>query len=202
MLPIRWVSRDEMLLSYVARYKDLKGSRHGLPDSEIAGHHKYIANVFGFDPPKGANAVNPVGNETPALIHPKAGFSIGFLKAKPHNGPVLHNHDTNETFIPLAGTWRFTWEASPAHMETVDLDPYDTVSFPPGVPRAFENLTPAPGDDQGFLLAVVGGDSPVSMAMPGVQDILTRVAKGDLPTMKDDPHKSILITTKDGGFGG
>jgi hypothetical protein len=47
MLPIRWVSRDEMLLSYVARYKDLKGSSHGLPDSEIAGHHKYIANVFG-----------------------------------------------------------------------------------------------------------------------------------------------------------
>jgi len=30
-------------------------------------------NVFGFDPPDGADAVNPVGDDTPSAIKPKAG---------------------------------------------------------------------------------------------------------------------------------
>jgi mannose-6-phosphate isomerase-like protein (cupin superfamily) len=233
MLPIRWVSRNEMLTNYVAHFKDLKGSPHGLPDSEIEGHHKFIMNVFGFEPPAGADSVNPVGDDTPSLIKPKAGFSVGYLKAKPHNGPVLHNHNTNETFIPLAGTWRFTWEASPAHMETVDLGPYDTVSFPPGVPRAFENLVPAADSDEGLLLAIVDQDAPISEAMPGVKELLMKVNKGELPMLQTGPAdlkgangasagpktanaaapnpavpnkehkgKSILMTTKAGGFGG
>jgi mannose-6-phosphate isomerase-like protein (cupin superfamily) len=202
MLPIRWVSRDEMLSQFVARFKDLKGSSHGLPDSEVEGHHKYIMNVFGFQPPEGADSVNPVGDDTPSRISPKAGFSVGFLKAKPHNGPVLHNHNTNETFIPLAGKWRFTWEASPAHNETVDLDPYDTISFPPGVPRAFENLTPAPDEEEGFILAIVADDAPISEAMPGVKQLLMSVAKGDLLTLGNEPDQAVLMTTKEGGFGG
>jgi mannose-6-phosphate isomerase-like protein (cupin superfamily) len=227
MLPIRWVSRQEMLSNYVARFKDLKGSSHGLPDSEIEGHQKYIMNVFGFEPPEGADAVNPVGDDTPSAIKPKAGFSVGYLKAKPHNGPVLHNHNTNETFIPLSGKWRFSWEASPAHIETVDLDPYDTVSFPPGVPRMFENLAPAVDEGEGLLLAIVGEDAPVSEAMPGVVQLLMQASKGDLPMFQTTPAdmkqpdnaggdtarvapatgadpagKSILMTTGSGGFGG
>jgi mannose-6-phosphate isomerase-like protein (cupin superfamily) len=227
MLPIRWVSRGEMLSNYVARFKDLKGSSHGLPDSEIEGHRKYIMNVFGFDPPEGANAVNPVGNDTPSAIKPKAGFSLGYLKAKPHNGPVLHNHNTNETFIPLAGKWRFSWEASPAHIESVDLDPYDTVSFPPGVPRMFENLVPAPDEEEGFLLAIVDDDAPISEAMPGVLQLIMQSNKGELPMLRTgaadqgqpgnaaegttnigtttdggQAGKSILMSTKNGGFGG
>ena len=202
MLPIRWVSRDEMLSNFVARFNDLKGSSHGLPDSEIDGHHKYILNVFGFEPPEGADAVNPVGDDTPSRISPKAGFSIGFAKAKPHNGPVLHNHNTNETFMPLGGTWRFTWESSLAHNEIVDLDPYDVSSFPPGVPRAFENLTPIPGEEEGLIVAIVAGDAPISEAMPGVKQMLMNIAKGELPTMGSEPDKVVLMTGKQGGFGG
>ncbi len=222
MLPIRWISRDEMVSNYVARYDKLKGSSHGLPDSEIEGHHKYIMNVFGFEPPQGADAVNPVGDDTPAAIKPKAGFSVGFTRCKPHNGPVLHNHNTNETFMPLTGTWRFTWEASPAHSEFVDLNPYDTVSFPPGVPRRFENLVPAADSEDGLMLAIVADDDPISEAMPGVKQLLMEVNKGDLPMLKTGPEhqkgpqagtpaeapsgsddeKSILMTTADGGFGG
>ncbi|QNB16158.1 cupin domain-containing protein [Paraburkholderia tropica] len=148
-LPIRWVSRDEMLNQYVARFNDLHGSDQGLPDSNIEGHRKFILNVFGFEPPQGNEAVNPVGDDTPALISPQAGFSVGWLKAEKGNGPVLHNHDTNETLIPIGGRWRFIWEASPAHDETVELDPYDTISFPPGVPRRFECLVPIPGESHG-----------------------------------------------------
>lgn len=202
MLPVRWVSRDEMLAKFVAKFNDLHGSDTGLPDSEIEGHYKTILNVFGFDPPEGSDAVNPVGDDAKAVIAPKAGFSVGFLKAKPGNGPVLHNHNTNETFIPMQGVWRFVWEASPAHDEILDLDPYDTVSFPPGVPRRFECLSAPQAYDEGLLLAIVGEDGPVSEAMPGVKDLIMQINKGVLPTIPGAPDKPILMTTKTGGFGG
>jgi mannose-6-phosphate isomerase-like protein (cupin superfamily) len=198
MLPVRWASRDEVLSKFVARFNDLQGSAEGLPDSDIPGHTKTIFNVFGYEPPAGANAVTPVGNDAKARISPKAGFSCGFLKAKPGNGPVLHNHDSNETFIPMQGTWRFVWEAEPAHDEFVDLGPYDTISFPPGIPRRFECLVPPETYEEGLLLAINQGDAPYSEAMPGVKDLLIRYQKGDIPTL----NGSILLTTTSGGFGG
>ena len=148
------------------------------------------------------DAVNPVGDETKAVISPKAGFSVGFLKAKEGNGPVLHNHNTNETFIPMQGRWRFVWEAAPAHDEFLDLGPYDTISFPPGVPRRFECLEPPATYDEGLLLAIVSGDAPISEAMPGVKELLQAVNKGTLPTLSVDPDKLPILTTVNGGFGG
>jgi hypothetical protein len=70
------------------------------------------------------------------------------------------------------------------------------------VPRCFENITPTPGDSEGFLLAIVGGDDPISEAMPGVMQLLKSVAKGDLPTIPHPSGNAVLMTTKDGGFGG
>jgi hypothetical protein len=31
------------------------------------------------------------------------GFNLGYCKARPGKGPLMHNHDTNETFIPMTG---------------------------------------------------------------------------------------------------
>jgi mannose-6-phosphate isomerase-like protein (cupin superfamily) len=200
-LPVKWVTREEMLSSFVARFNDLKGSDKGLPDSDVPGHYKVILNVFGFDPPSGKGAVNPVGDDASALIHPKAGFSLGFLKTTPGNGPVLHNHNSNETFMPLGGTWRFTWESSPAHTEFVDLGPYDTISFPPGVPRRFENLVPTPGDTQGLLLAIVENDAPVSEAMPGVLKEFADLVSGEMKILAKD-GKAVPLTSRKGGFAG
>ncbi|WP_175821263.1 cupin domain-containing protein [Burkholderia sp. BCC0419] len=199
MLPVRWVSKEEMTEKFVARFRDLTHVSTGLPDSEIDGHRKAIMNVFGFEPPTGPDAVNPVGDDAHACIAPKAGFSVGFLKAKPGNGPVLHNHNSNETFIPLGGTWRFTWETGPAKMEFVDLNVYDTISFPPGVPRCFENVVPTPGDDEGLLLAIVQDDAPLSEAMPGVMELIRQFSDGTLPTLSDG---AVPLTTRQGGFGG
>jgi hypothetical protein len=70
------------------------------------------------------------------------------------------------------------------------------------VPRSFENLVPSPGDEEGLLVAIVGGHAPISEAMPGVKQLLMSVAKGDLPTISGASDKPILMTTKDGGFGG
>jgi hypothetical protein len=38
--------------------------------------------------------------------------------------------------------------------------------------------------------------------MPGVKELLKSVAKGDLPTISGAADKPILMTTKQGGFGG
>ncbi|QBR03753.1 cupin domain-containing protein [Paraburkholderia pallida] len=200
-LPVRWVSRGEMLGKYVAHFGDLRGSDTGLPDSAIPGHYKKILNVFGFDPPQGDDAVNPVGDDAHALIRPQAGFSLGFLKTTPGNGPVIHNHNTNETFMPLGGTWRFIWESGPDHTEFVDLEPYDVISFPPGVPRRFENLKPTRGEAEGLLLAIVAGDAPVSEAMPGVTQMFKDLASGAVKVLSDD-GQSVLLTSSKGGFGG
>jgi hypothetical protein len=91
-----------------------------------------------------------------------------------------------------------------------------TVSFPPGVPRMFENLVPAVDEEEGLLLAIVGGEAPISEAMPGVMQLLMQTSKSDLSMLQtgaadmkqpgnaggDHGGKSILITTNSGGFGG
>ena len=60
----------------------------------------------------------------------------------------MHNHDTNETFIPMTGIWRCSWENEKGEVESIDLNPLDVISFPPGAIRRFENVTPGPsGED-------------------------------------------------------
>ncbi len=53
---------------------------------------------------------------------------------------MMHNHDTNETFVPMTGRWRCSWEVD-GRVEHVDLGPMDVISFPAGVQRRFENVT-------------------------------------------------------------
>lgn len=77
----------------------------------------------------------------------------------------------------------------------------------------FENLVPAPDEEEGFLLAIVAEEAPISEAMPGVMQLLMQASKGELPMLQtgpatdkatggDHPGKPILMTTKSGGFGG
>jgi len=73
---------------------------------------------------------------------------------------MMHNHDTNETFIPMTGTWRCSWENEKGEVEFVDAGPLDVVSFPPGVARRFENVTPGDPNEEAILMFVIGGDGP------------------------------------------
>ena len=50
-LPRRGYSKKEML-KRVARFKKLKGSDGGLPDSKMPGCERILYNVIGFQPPK------------------------------------------------------------------------------------------------------------------------------------------------------
>jgi hypothetical protein len=162
-LPRITLSRAEMM-QRIARFKDLEGSDGGLPDSKMPGCERTLYNVIGFQPPKGEGGAvtSPVGDEAARLaaIKISEGFNLGYCRAKPGCGPMMHNHDTNETFIPMTGTWRASWENENGEVEHVDLGPLDVVSFPPGMIRRFENVTKGDPSEDSILMFVIGGDGP------------------------------------------
>ena len=162
-IPRRYVSKTEML-KRVARFSDLKGFDGGLPDSYMPGAERILYNVIGFQPPptEDEGVVSPVGGKAArmASIKISEGFNLGYCEALPGKGPMMHNHDTNETFIAMTGAWRASWEQQDGSVDYVDLAPLDVISFPPGVIRRFENVTDGPEDQYSVLLFVISGDGP------------------------------------------
>jgi mannose-6-phosphate isomerase-like protein (cupin superfamily) len=165
---IRTWTKPEML-KRVARFRKLKGSDGGLPDSPLPECRRKLYAVIGFQPPKSDNAAttSPVGadaSEMPAISIAE-GFNLGYCKAKPGKGPLMHNHDTNETFIAMTGRWRCEWNEGDA-MEHVDLHPYDVISFPVGVARRFMNVTYDEPGKEHLLMFIIGGDQPQAEFTP------------------------------------
>jgi quercetin dioxygenase-like cupin family protein len=165
---IRTWTRDEMM-KRVARFKNLKGSDGGLPDSPLPECRRQLFAVIGFQPPTTDNpaATSPVGDDASSMpaIAIAEGFNLGYCKAKPGKGPLMHNHDTNETFIAMTGRWRCEWNEGDA-MDYIDLDPYDVISFPPGVARRFMNVTYDEPEKEHLLMFVIGGNSPQAEFTP------------------------------------
>jgi uncharacterized RmlC-like cupin family protein len=81
------------------------------------------------------------------------------MLAKPGNGPLMHNHDTNETFIPITGRWRCAWNEGDAY-NFVDLDPCDVISFPPGVARRVLNITDDEPSAEHVIMFIILGNAP------------------------------------------
>src|ERR1051325_9738915 len=67
-LPSFGISRADML-KRGARFKDLKGSDGGLPDSKAPQCERTLYNVIGFQPPKdsGGAVTSPVGDDASRL---------------------------------------------------------------------------------------------------------------------------------------
>ena len=162
-LPRKGLRRAEMM-KRVAFFRDLNGSDGGLPDSKMQGCIRTLYNVIGFQPPKdeGGAVTSPVGDDAArmAAIKISEGFNLGYCRAKPGNGPMMHNHDTNETFVPMTGTWRCSWEDENGEVDFVDVGPLDVVSFPPGCARRFENVSKGDPNEEAILMFVIGGDGP------------------------------------------
>jgi len=165
---IRNWSREEMM-QRVARFRNLKGSDGGLPDSPLPECRRKLYAVIGFQPPMTDNAAttSPVGADASAMpaIAIAEGFNLGYCKAKPGKGPLMHNHDSNETFIPITGKWRCEWNEGQA-MEHVDLDPLDVISFPVGVARRFMNVTYDEPGKEHLLMFIIGGNQPQAEFTP------------------------------------
>jgi mannose-6-phosphate isomerase-like protein (cupin superfamily) len=195
---IRTWSRDAMM-KRVARFKKLKGSDGGLPDSPLPECRRKLYAVIGFQPPmdraSGA-ATSPVGDDASSMpaIAIAEGFNLGYCKAKPGKGPLMHNHDTNETFIPMSGRWRCEWNEGAA-MQSVDLDPYDVISFPPGVARRFMNVTYDEPGKEHLLMFVIGGNQPQAEFTPAAmrrceQYSAQKPAAAPRPTSRAQPARS------------
>jgi quercetin dioxygenase-like cupin family protein len=81
------------------------------------------------------------------------GMTMVFTVCPPGQGPGLHRHSaTYETFVVLDGAFEYSWGRKGDHR--VVLGKYDTVSFPPGVYRAFR----AVGETDGTMLVIITGD--------------------------------------------
>jgi mannose-6-phosphate isomerase-like protein (cupin superfamily) len=180
-IPVTKPSRAAML-KCVARFKDLHRADHSLPDCEVPGYERTLINVIGFAAPPASGdvkAYSPLGAEAkPAISHLKAGFGVGFVEAEPGKGVMMHNHDTNETFMPVAGAWRITWEGDTGN-ESVELDPLDVISIPPHLHRQFHCLSAPAGKAKGVMLVVIGGDQPAAEFSPEAEAIL--LARGLMP---------------------
>lgn len=161
----------------VAFFRDLKGSSRGLPDSDIEGCQRTLINVIGFQPPPSdeTTIVSPVGEESSkqAAIQIAEGFNVGYCKAKPGKGPLMHTHDTNETFIPNTGKWRCEWNEGEAK-DFIDLGPLHVVSFPPGVARHFINVTEGEPESEHILLFIIGGDAPQAEFTAQANEVIAR----------------------------
>lgn len=154
------------MLACVARYKELKRCDTGLPDMALPEGQRAFYNVLGFEQPMESGQYSPFGDAAKAPIsHLKAGFGLSFIAAEAGKGVLMHAHDTVETFIPMKGTWKVEWEGDKGNEEVV-LEPLDFVAVPVGVHRRFECVTPAIGEIEGLLLAMVGGDSPAAEPAP------------------------------------
>ena len=180
---IRPWSKAQMM-KRVARFKDLKGSDGGLPDSPLPECERKLYAVIGFQPPMSDNlaVTSPVGQDASSMpaISISEGFNLGYCKAKPGKGPLMHNHDTNETFIAMTGRWRCEWNEGDA-MQYVDLGPYDVISFPVGVARRFMNVTRGEPNREHLLMFIIGGDQPQAEFTPAAMRRCEEYARAPAP---------------------
>ena len=144
------VSREEME-KRISRYADLtplpvqKEGNIPLAARDLI-YSRQLLSVLGYD----SGAETPINIDAP--IDGAAGITITLAVCPPGQGPSLHAHQkTFETFTVLQGRFEFTWNDNGD--ERALLVPFDTISVPPRVNRAFRNI----GDGDAILQVVISG---------------------------------------------
>ena len=148
-MPIKELAPEQMA-KRVARFSELKYPPDRYPDSQLPGNVRKNYLVVGH------GLIGKGFNDPMSAIPIDEGFQLSYVACEPGNGPRLHNHDTNETFIAIKGTWRVIWGLQEEH--SVELGELDVCSVPPFTPRRFINLTPGDGRKEGLLMAVQPGN--------------------------------------------
>ena len=136
---------------FVARFDKLRGSSEAYIDSRLPGHQRRKINLVGMGVVEATD--NP--DLAPNIPAPAYGFNLGMIQAESGNGAALHDHQTEEVFMPLIGAWAIVWMTEEGQKEIV-LQPFDTISVPMGVYRGFRYV----GEGTGTLLTLIGGPEP------------------------------------------
>ena len=98
----------------------------------------------------GLETSTPINAQAPIIG--AAGMTMTLAVCPPGQGPGLHSHrQTYETFTVMKGRFEVRWNDDGSGSAILEL--YDTVSFPPGVCRAFRNV----GDEEGILQVIITG---------------------------------------------
>src|SRR3954468_579675 len=133
----------------IARYSELKPLPIQQSDIPLAArdvvYSRKLLSVIGLE-----DAQTPINAGAP--IVGAAGMTMTLAVCPPGQGPGLHAHRrTYETFTVLKGEFEVSWNDDGA--ERARLGRFDTISFPPGVCRAFRNV----GRGQGILQVIITG---------------------------------------------
>jgi quercetin dioxygenase-like cupin family protein len=107
-------------------------------------YSRKLLSVIGLETSTPINAAAPIIGA--------AGMTMTLAVCPPGQGPGLHSHrQTYETFTVMKGRFEVRWNDDGSGHAVLEL--YDTVSFPPGVCRAFRNV----GDEEGILQVIITG---------------------------------------------
>ena len=133
----------------IARFEALKPLPIQQGDIPLAArdvvYSRKLLSVIGLE-----GAQTPINAGAPIIG--AAGMTMTLAVCPPGQGPGLHAHrQTYETFTVLKGKFEVAWNDDGSERAVLEL--YDTVSFPPGVCRAFRNI----GDEEGILQVPITG---------------------------------------------
>jgi quercetin dioxygenase-like cupin family protein len=143
------ISREQMARR-ISRFADLKPlpiQNELIPErARDVVYARKLLSVIGLD----ATAKTPINSGAP--IVGAAGMTMTLAVCPPGQGPGLHAHRaTYETFTVLQGEFEVRWNDDGGEREV--LRRFDTISFPPGVCRAFRNI----GEVEGILQVLITG---------------------------------------------
>jgi mannose-6-phosphate isomerase-like protein (cupin superfamily) len=103
-------------------------------------------------------------------------FHLNIVRCAPGKSAPLHNHLTQEVFIPLSGSWEVFW--GPGGGRKLLLERWDAISIPPGVSRGFRNV----GTEDAFLIGIAGGRDPGNINWPESVRAAARAVGVTLPS--------------------
>lgn len=143
------ISRQDMERR-MARFRALKPlpiQNESIPEkARDVVYSRKLLSVIGLE----EDAQTPISSGAP--IRGAAGMTMTLAVCPPGQGPGLHSHrQTYETFTVLKGRFEVSWNDDGD--ERAVLEEFDTVSFPPGVCRAFRNV----GEREGILQVIITG---------------------------------------------
>ena len=143
------ITRQEMeqRISRFARLKPLPIQNAAIPEkARDVVYARKLLSVIGLE----QSAHTPISADAP--IRGAAGMTMTIAVCPPGQGPGLHSHrQTYETFTVLQGEFEVRWNDDGD--ESARLSRFDTISFPPGVCRAFRNV----GSEEGILQVIITG---------------------------------------------
>jgi quercetin dioxygenase-like cupin family protein len=140
---------EQQMAKRIARYSALQPlpmQNPSIPEkARDVVYSRKLLSVIGLE-----DAATPINIGAPIIG--AAGMTMTLAVCPPGQGPGLHSHrQTYETFTVMKGRFEVTWNDDGSGRAV--LERYDTVSFPPGVCRAFRNV----GDEEGILQVIITG---------------------------------------------